>query len=390
MLSSRHDDNRWNAAYHSHALSHDPVDRKIDWSNMDHELRRIPYAMEEKGAVKLDNGNMRFHFYAPEAYSVWIEGLCGTRYEMSPRGDGYWSADVAGLPAGFHYHHYSVNGIDTINILAPIGFGGFRPINYVEVPDPEQHFYLLRNVPHGTIRMELYDSAVTGRTRNCWVYTPPGYDERQDKRYPVLYLQHGGGENETGWIWQGKIHYIMDNMLADGLCSEMIVVMNNGYAFREEELSDFLPGDFDSVLMKDCLPFIDSKYRTLTDRDSRAMAGLSMGAFQTLQTTFKHQDRFAWIGLFSGSLDYKEKAGFDHRLRFEDADAFNRQTRLLFVSMGEQEAGFTPITSQIANLREQGIHCEFYSCQGYHDWTVWRKSVYQFLLRLFQPEHENE
>jgi enterochelin esterase-like enzyme len=149
-------------------------------------------------------------------------------------------------------------------------------------------------------------------------------------------------------------------------------------------MSDFLPGDFDSVLIQDCIPFIERQYRTLTKRESRAMAGLSMGSFQTLHTAFKHLELFAWIGMFSGSMAYKGNGMFDHRERFADVDAFNSQVKLLFLAMGEQEGGYEPIVKQYEELQAQGIACTLYTCPGYHDWTVWRKSAYELLQRLFQ------
>ncbi|GMK41522.1 hypothetical protein PCCS19_45790 [Paenibacillus sp. CCS19] len=373
-----------NQALYSHALFFDPLDRKVEWSKIDRNLNRIPYAKEEKGAQALEDGGIRFHFFAPAANAVKVAGLMGREYDMHRREDGYWTVDVHDIPPGFHYHHYVVDGVSTTNPLTAYGYGGFQPVNFLEVPDPSFDAYLLREVPHGSIRMEHYESKVTGRTRCCWVYTPPGYDSNIQKRYPVLYLQHGGGENETGWIWQGKINYLIDNLLAEGKCKEMIVVMNSGYAFKDEETSDFLPGDFDSVLTQDCIPFIERQFRVLTDRDSRAMAGLSMGAYQTLHTAFKHLELFAWIGMFSGSMEHKGHGLFDHRERFADGEAFNSQVKLLFLAMGEQEGGYEPIVRQYEELRTLGIACTLYTCPGYHDWTVWRKSAYELLQRLFQ------
>lgn len=373
-----------NQALFSHALFFDPLNRKVDWSKIDRNLNRIPYAKEEKGALPLDNGDVRFHLYAPSAHSVKVAGLMGRDIDMQRREDGYWTVDVEDIPPGFHYHHYVVDGVSTTNPLTPYGYGGFQPVNFLEVPDPAFDHYLLRQVPHGTIRMEHYESQVTGRTRCCWIYTPPGYDANKQQYYPVLYLQHGGGENETGWIWQGKINYLLDNLLAEGKCKEMIVVMNSGYAFQDDEMSDFLPGDFDSVLIQDCIPFIERQYRAFTDRESRAMAGLSMGAFQTLHTAFKHLDLFAWIGMFSGSMEYKGNGMFDHRERFVDVEAFNSQVKLFFLTMGEQEGGYKPIVKQYEELQATGIACTLYTCPGYHDWTVWRKSAFELLQRLFK------
>lgn len=375
---------RHNQSLSSHTLFFDPVNRKVDWSRVDSGLNMIPYVEEKPGVLVLENGDVVFHFFAPDADSVEVANLGGPRHQMTCCSDGYWSVTLSGIPAGFYYHHYFVNGMLTTNKLTPFGYGCFQPINYYEVPDHESDFYLLQKVPHGTIRMELYESEVTGRTRNCWIYTPPGYDQDSNKLYPVLYLQHGGGENEIGWVWQGKINYILDNLLAANLCEEMLVVMNSGYAFKDDELTNFLPGDFDSVLMKDCIPFIEHNYRVKKDRNNRAMAGLSMGAFQTLETTFRHIDAFSWIGLLSGSLSIKANSNYDHRSLFNDPDEFNECVNLLFLAMGEQEAGYPSIVEEHQKLLEKGIQSTLFTCPGQHDWQVWRKSIHSFLTRLFR------
>ncbi|MBB3108047.1 enterochelin esterase-like enzyme [Paenibacillus phyllosphaerae] len=373
-----------NQSLHSHALFFDPVLRKVDWSQVDAELNKVPYIEEKPGVTVLANGDVVFYFLAPNAESVQVAHMGGPRCDLRPCGDGYWTVTLSGIPAGFHYHHYYVNGIMVTNPLSPYGYGSFQPINYYEIPDSENDFYLLQPVPHGSIRMELYESSVTGRTRNCWVYTPPGYDQQLEHTYPVLYLQHGGGENETGWLWQGKIHYILDNLIAAGQCEEMVVVMNSGYAFLDEEMSQFLPGNFDAVLMEDCIPFIENRFRVKTDRLHRAMAGLSMGAFQTLLTTFKHIEDFAWIGLFSGSLACKSSSEYDHRKLFEHPEAFNDAVKLLFLGMGEQEHGYDPIVREHRELTDRGIRSVLYTCPGGHDWHVWRRSVHAFLQRVFR------
>ncbi|TYP76843.1 alpha/beta hydrolase-fold protein [Paenibacillus methanolicus] len=384
MSTLERNDLRLNQALHAHALFFDPILRKVDWSQVDSELNKVPYVEEKPGVSVTEDGDVVFHYFAPDAQSVQVAHLGGPRHDLAPCGDGYWTVTLTGIPAGFHYHHYFVNGAMATSTLAPYGYGCFQPINFYEVPDHESDFYLLQPVPHGSIRMELYESSVTRRTRNCWVYTPPGYDRQTDRAYPVLYLQHGGGENETGWIWQGKINYILDNLIASGQCEEMIVVMNSGYAFQDGELSNFLPGDFDAVLMEDCIPFIESHFRVKTDREHRAMAGLSMGAFQTLRTTFRHLDDFAWIGLFSGMLDYKADSLFNHRELFEHPEAFNDKVKLFFLAMGEQEDWYEAIVREHRRLIEIGIRSHLYTCPGGHDWHVWRRSARAFLQLVFR------
>lgn len=207
-----------NQTLHSHALFFDPVEKDLVLASDEKGRPMGRYVPKPTGVQVLENGDVIFRYYAPNAKSVQVAGIGGTmgtqRYDLSPRGDGYWEATVSGIGPGFHYHDYYVDGNRACSDLAPYGYGCFRVLNYFEMPDIYSDFYLLQDVPHGTIRMDYYKSSVTGRTRNCFVYTPPGYEEHPEKRYPVWYLQHGGGEDETGWIWQGKINYILDNLLA--------------------------------------------------------------------------------------------------------------------------------------------------------------------------------
>lgn len=385
-----------NQMLNSQCLSYNPVNAKIDSMIKDEngDLKKFVFKKEKNGIVQKDNGDIEINFYAPNAEKVEVAGfgglaMGGQRRKLKSVGDGYWSVTISNeeLPVGFHYHEYFVDGNRVVNQLAPIGYGAYHPVNFLEKADESCEFYMLQDVPHGTVHMELYQSSAAEETRTCYVYTPPGY-ESKDKNYPVLYLQHGSGENETGWVWQGKINYIMDNLLAQKQAEEMIIVMNSGYNIKEKE-ELILPGDFDSVLVKDCIPFIEDKYRVLTDRESRAIAGLSMGSSQALQIAFYHQDMFAWLGMFSGKLNLPEALDtgidFDYRTRFESPEEFNKLMNLFFVSCGEQEAFFDSIKNELAKLKEEkGIESEFYSCPGYHEWTVWRKCAYEFLQKLFK------
>jgi enterochelin esterase-like enzyme len=306
-----------------------------------------------------------------------------TRYAMTRIEDGYWTVTVSGIGPGFHYHRYYVDGNEMDNQLALYGYGCSRPINYFELPDQYSGFYQMQDVPHGTIRMAIYPSSVTGRTRNCWIYTPPGYETSLDKTYPVVYLQHGGGENETGWLWQGKINWIMDNLLAQGQCREMIIVMNCGYSFHPDGSGHPAVGCIDEVLVKDCIPFIEKELRVIKDRRARAMAGLSMGAFQTQRTVFGNLKVFSALGMFSGVL-LMEDIDRDYTSLFADADRFNSQVDLFFVSAGEQEPMAIDNARLLAELRQKGIRSVEYTTPGYHEWEVWRYSAREFLKRVFQ------
>lgn len=203
------------------------------------------------------------------------------------------------------------------------------------------------------------------------------------KTYPVLYLHHGGGENETGWVWQGKINYIFDNLLAEGKCREMIVVMNCLYDVNTKKPDKFLPGDYDSMLVNDCMPLIKKLYRIREGSENRAIADLSMGSYQSLTSGLKHMDLFAHIGVFSGALDVRWYSDFNQLKCFEDAENFKNHIKLFFVSVGEQESIFNQIQGDLAYLKQRGIPYHYYSCLGLHEWTVWRKSVREFLQLIF-------
>lgn len=375
-----------NQALYQYALFFDDVKKTLIYGD---RSATGAYKQLRQGAELLGDGKVRFNYQPPAGTkSVRVKGIGGSMpnsYEMTPDEDGYWSVTVDDIRSGFHYHEYYVDGVRTTNPLTPLGYGCSVPINFFEMPggdDPE--FYLLKDVPHGTVRMDLYESSITGRTRNCFVYTPPGYEKNLDKRYPVLYLQHGGGESETGWVWQGKINYIMDNLLAEGKCAEMLIVMNNGYASSPEIPENIMMGCLDEVIVKDCIPYIDKKYRTIADRDHRAMAGLSMGGMQSNYTVMRNLGVFANLGIFSGRFNYVGD-GYDLTELFSDPEEYKKVFKLLFVAAGEQEQpGCDQKKAEIAELNQKGIPTVFYSCEGYHEWDTWRYAAKEFLMILFR------
>ena len=380
-----------NQALQQHMLFFSPLNRKARRDNSGPNGRpRLHYVEEKQGVKILDYGVAEFNFYAPEAKTVSVKGWGGSmpqQFDLHPTENGYWQCVGEGILPGFHYCDFYVDGVRTINQLAPVGYGGFRVVNFFEMPEEGSAFWLMQNVPHGDVRMEQYTSSVNGRVKAAWVYTPPTYDQNPDKRYPVLYIQHGVGENETGWIWQGKLNYIADNLIAEGKCEEMIIVVNSGYAFVDGQIDMFLPGDFDRELVQDCIPFIDKKFRTLTDKDHRAIAGLSLGSAQAFTIGLAHRkDTFSYVGVFSGGVAAKSAfGGYDMTDVFADGEAFNRDIKLLFVSwgthepMGEHNAEFL---DQIE--REQGIKAVRHTHEGWHEWDVWRYAAHAYMQLLFK------
>jgi enterochelin esterase-like enzyme len=378
-----------NEALHTDALFFDAVNLKMRLFT-DSQGNTGPRHVREFPGVRIeDNGDVKFCIYAPKAKEVAVAGFPGSamtdaRHYMTRDSEGYWHVTVSGIPAGYHYHEYFVDGNCVINPQAPVGYGAHKAVNFFDIPE-ERDFYALKDVPHGTLCVEHFYSSVTGRCRDCWVYTPPGYDEETGKTYPVLYLQHGGGETETGWVWQGKVNYIIDNLLAEKKCCEMIVVMNCLYCVNDKKDEEFLSGDFDSMLIKDCIPFIEKKFRVRDGNGNRAMAGLSMGSYQTTMTAMRHLGYFPYIGIFSGTLERRWYCDFDYYKNFEDPEAFNEKVKLFFFGYGEQEDRIVAgLKNDFERFGRTGIKYTVFTCPGYHEWTVWRKCMESFAGLLFK------
>ena len=375
-----------NQALERHMLFYSPLNKKAVFERGG-DRPRIYYVEEKQGVRLIDFGKAEFNYYAPDAKTVTVKGWGGSmpqEYELKPLGDGYWQCVADDVRPGFHYCDFYVDGVRALNTLAPVGYGSFRVCNFFEMPEEDVDFWLYKDVPHGSVRLVSYPCAMTGKTRGAWVYTPPGYDTDTNKRYPVLYLQHGGGENETGWIWQGKIDNIADNLLAEGAIRDMIIVMNDGYAFYPDGGGNPAMGDIDRVLVNDCVPFIDRNFRTIQSRHSRAMAGLSMGGMQSNVGVFRNPDTFASVGIFSGGFTLTGD-GFDLTDVFEDPDKFRERFDLVFVASGEQEQPMCDtLRDKIEEQNAMGVDTVFYSCPGWHEWDTWRNAAKNFMEKLFR------
>jgi len=343
------------------------------------------------GVEVLDFGKVRFNVMAPNAKEVLVRGWGGSMkavYTLEKEPDtGYFSAEVEGIAPGFHYFEIVVDGNPTVNQQASMGYGSFRVGNFFEMPEPDTDFWLLKDVPHGKITMCLYKCTMTGLTRACYVYTPPKYDEEPEKRYPVIYLQHGAGENEVGWFWQGKANYIEDNLLADGKCRETIIVVNDGYAFKPDGTSNKPMGTIEDVLVEDCIPYIDANFRTIPDRAHRAMAGLSMGGMQSNAGVMRHPEAFANVGIFSGNFTV---TGDDYDLTetFNDKEKWNALYDLVFVSVGEDETDMMERLDAVlpAKIAAGFDNIRYYTCPGFHEWQPWRYALREFLTLAFRKD----
>lgn len=363
---------------------------------------------------------VRARVVAPQAQSVTLDFLGGAKYPMTKGEDGAWVVVTRPQDEGFHYYQLVIDGAGVPDPGTLYFYGGGRWGSGVEVPAKDQDFYALKNVPHGQLRQTLFYSKSADAVLRCFVYTPPDYDKNPNMRYPVLYLQHGGGEDETGWGNQGKAGLIMDNLIAQGKAKPFIIVMANSYVpgssygFGPRPASTNQPSAgaaagatnaapargaigpggrrfdfsaFQRVLIDDLIPFIDSNFRTLADQPNRAMAGLSMGGMQTKTITLANLDKFSHIGIFSG--------GSIAPSDISDMEAFKQKVRVVFVSYGSRELdrarggmgggfGGDPRANAEA-LRAAGVNSFFYvSPDTGHEWQTWRRSLHAFAQLLFQ------
>lgn len=347
------------------------------------------------------DGRVTFSLTAPSARSVVMNpggsdnGL-GPPLELSRGANGVWTGTTPPADPGLHYYWFLVDSVLVNDPGSETFFGWGRQSSAVDVPDPTGDFYAAQDVAHGEVRERWYRSATTGGWRQAYIYTPPEYDSDPGRRYPVLYLQHGAGEDGRGWVKQGRMNLIMDNLISEGRAEPMLVVMETGYASAPSaprpEAAPSGGGSAENVfprlVIDDLIPMVDSIYRTRTDRESRAMAGLSMGGGQTMQITLANLDRFAWIGAFSGAFGRNFDPETSHGGVLSDSERMNREVRLLYFSAGTGEASFhQSASSTAASLKQAGLtNVEFFESEGTaHEWQTWRRSLHDFVPRLFRP-----
>lgn len=370
--------------FREHILMFDPIYKGVIFAVDEEGNPAGRYYDDHCGVEIVDSskGCARFYFKSPEAKTVAVNIWGMDLFDMEKQEDGWWSLEVSGIEKGFHYYSIKVNGVDVVDGNAPIGYGGFSAINYLEMPEEDFEAYRLRQIPHGTIHMNYYRSEETGRSKLCYVYTPASYETDTSRRYPVLYLQHGGGENEIGWLWQGKLANLADNLIVKGDMQEMIIVMNTGYAFPENKPYHPAMSAFLEEMTSSSITFIDKTYRTLADRQHRAMAGLSMGAMQTQKIVFDHPELFAWAGLFSGKLSIKTDEE-DYSSMLLDPEEFKRRFQMLFVACGTKDGFYEETKKHIEMVLAANVPIEVFEDYGYHDWTFWRHCANVFLRKLF-------
>jgi len=391
----------------------------------------VPNALNIPGApypCMFPDHRIMFRVAAPDATKVRLR--LGPGFDMSKEADGLWYVTTPPQVVGFHYYTVSIDGAVVADPATRTFFGSGWYNSAIEVPDPEGEYYRVKDVPHGTISQRWYYSTVTKQWRRAYVYTPPDYDINTKAKYPVLYLLHGWGENEQGWHVQGHVDVMMDNLIAEQKARPMIIVMDNLNAVKPGEsatlyharnvLTQAVPAPpappqppgtvspgtapggtgpgarpagarplgspvFTEMMLTDLIPMVERSYRVAPGREHRAMAGLSMGGFQTFTTALANLDKFAYIGGFSGSSG--GRGGFDPKTSndgvFADAAAFNKKVKVLFLGIGSEEGPGTKAFSE--QLTQAGINNVFFLSPGTaHEWLTWRRCFKEFAPRLFR------
>jgi len=368
--------------------------------------RRLSTTIPDAEFPRLNaDGSATFRVQADQAQKVQLLLELGqSTYDMTKGKDGYWEVTTKPLLPGFHYYAISVDGFASNDPGSRVFFAARKEVSGLEIPGPDQDFFAVKDVPHGTVRTEWYLSKTTGEIRRIFVYTPPGYDQ-STARYPVLYLQHGYGEDEAGWSDQAHENFIPDNLIAAHKAAPRVIVNENGMTgvhFQPpptprpgatpnapppvRAVAQFFMNErysaVDGVISHDLIPYIDEHFRTIPDREHRALAGLSMGGAQALRIGLKHLDEFAYLGAFSPAIDITDTTR-DYDGALSDPAKINHQLRLLWIGIGTDDFLHAPVSESHQALEKAGIKHVWVESSGAHVWTVWRKYLADFAPRLF-------
>ncbi|MBR4084834.1 MAG: enterochelin esterase [Lachnospiraceae bacterium] len=326
-----------------------------------------------------EDGTVTIRIKAPFAKEVVLD-MFGNIFPLEKVSEEMWEGRVD-LGRGFKYFFLKIDGNEVLNPYLPIGYGCCRPMNFVDIPVPGEEWDSLFDIPHGAVTRHYFPSSVTGKLEICLVYTPANYDPA--KKYPVLYLQHGYGENETGWVYQGHAARIADKLLYDGKMEEMIIVMANGMTQAPENKARF--GLFTEVILADLIPYIEGKYPVYTDKWHRAMAGLSMGSYQTSIVTMSNPDLFGYAGVFSGFMSMAFGGNPEPHLEIlEDSEKFNDSFKVFYRAMGTEDTYFQNFEKDDKMLEGKPLNITRKTFPGGHDWSVWRRCIHDFLPMIFK------
>ena len=379
---------RPNAALLSNALAYAPqmpLDPKM--GSVLGEFPPVP-----AGLTYPEEGFFRLNFHAPTAATVTVM-VDFREHTLEKESSGLWHITLPIGNGGMKPVFFRVDGVSVLHPMLPMGFGASSPCNMLDLPQPRVDFYHLKDVPHGAVTQEFYYSSLTGRHESCLVYTPPGYMNGTDI-YPVLYLQHGHGENEKCWVHQGKVNFILDNLIAAGQAEPCIIVMNNGMVQSTNDNGDtivdmtLLP----KLIVQDCIPYIEKTYRVKPGRENRAVAGLSMGSMHASVMTMTWPELFPWAGIFSGFVQVPTvlQSSNSHLDALKDVDKFRADHRLFFRAMGQQDPFLGDFRSDRELLERSGLSPALWENHkeilypGSHDWNVWRMCIRDFLQLIFR------
>ena len=333
----------------------------------------------------LPDGHAEFRIKAPDAQKVQLD--LGKKYDLVKNAEGLWGTYTDSLSEGFHYYSIIIDGVAVADPASESYYGMGRMASGIEVPFNGDGYYEIKNVPHGDIRIKRYYSNVTNSWRDFYLYTPPGYDQNTNLKYPVLYILHGGGEDQRGWATQGKTDLILDNLIAVKKAVPMIAVMVdgnlplNGFGFETLTV-------FEKELKQSVIPFVEQNYRIITDANSRALAGLSMGGIQTLYTGVKNTDQFSYLGVFSsGWIQPMQKEIADSQYEFmkNSTEKINQNLKLFWISQGgKEDIAWKNCQSMLAKFDEMKIKYVYSEYPGGHSWPVWRNNLFNFAQLLFK------
>jgi enterochelin esterase-like enzyme len=328
-----------------------------------------------------------FRVKAPDAQRVQID--LGRKYDMVKDTGGYWLVTTDSISEGFHYYSLLIDGVAVADPSSETFYGMGRMASGIEIPFAGGNYYAMRNVPHGDIRIKKYFSTVTNSWRQFYIYTPPGYDVNTSDKYPVLYILHGGGEDERGWATQGKTDIILDNLIAEKKAKPMLVVMMDGNmssggmaGFGEPTLKRF-----EDELKNAVIPFVEKNYRAETDANNRALAGLSLGGLQTLYAGIRNTNMFSFLGVFSSGWFANQPAISDPQYAFmkDNAAIINNNLKSLWIAMGgKEDIAYNNGKIMLGKFDEMGIKYRYSEYPGGHTWPVWRNNLYNFAQVLFK------
>jgi enterochelin esterase-like enzyme len=335
----------------------------------------------------LPGSRVQFHIKAPDAQKVQID--LGKKYDLVKDGKEFWDVTTDSISEGFHYYSLLIDGVAVADPASETFYGMGRMASGIEIPFAGDDYYAVKDVPHGNMRMNRYYSAVTGSWRRCYIYTPPGYDASASTSYPVLYILHGGGEDERGWGTQGMTDVILDNLIAERKARPMLVVMMDGNMgtggianFGEQTLRMF-----ESELKQVVIPFVEKNYRVSTDAGSRALAGLSMGGLQTLHAGVRNTDMFSYLGVFSSGWWANQPNLSQPQYDFmkNNKETINRNVKSFWIAMGgKEDIAHDNCKIMLGKFDEMGIKYAYSEYPGGHTWPVWRNNLYNFAQVIFK------